>query len=109
MKKRISTIRITAPIITPIMTPLADGLVVAFEVVAVVLALLVAVPTAVEVVVLVLAKAAKTAKVLKWFTEAVIVWLTVSILTVVNCSHCPVAGLYQATYGSEPAGIRLGS
>jgi hypothetical protein len=44
----------------------------------------------------VLVKGAKTPKVLKWLTEAVIVWLTVSILTVVNCSHCLVDGLYQA-------------
>ena len=73
MKKRISKITITAPIITPIMTPLAEGFVVAVEVVTVVLVLFVTVPTAVEVVVLVLDSAAKTAKVLKWFTEAVIV------------------------------------
>ena len=57
----------------------------------------------------VLVKGAKTAKVLKWLTETVIVWLTVSILTVVNCSHFPVDGLYQAPYGVEPAGTRLGS
>ena len=73
MKKRISAITITAPIIIPITTPLAEGFVAAVGVVAVVLVLFVAVPAAVEVVVLVLDKAAKTAKVLKWFTEAVIV------------------------------------
>ena len=73
MKKRISEITITAPIITPITKPLADGFVAVVVVVAVVLVLFVAVPTAVEVEVLVLDKAAKTAKVLKWLTEAVIV------------------------------------
>jgi hypothetical protein len=72
-KKRISAITITAPIMTPITTPLAVGFVGVVVVVAVVLVLFVAVPAAVEVVVLVLDKAAKTAKVLKWSTEAVIV------------------------------------
>jgi len=60
-------------------------------------------------IVMVFDKEAKTLKVLKWLTEAVIVWLTVSILTVVNCSHFPVDGLYQAAYWVEPAGTMPGS
>jgi len=68
----------------------------------VVVGLVVVAVTAADVVVVVANRAAKTAKVLKWLTEAVIVSLTISILTVVSCSHCPVVGLYQATYGVAP-------
>jgi len=64
---------ITAPIIAPIRTPLTDDAVVVVEALVVILVFLVVVPAADEVVVVVFDRLAKTAKVLKWSTEAVIV------------------------------------
>jgi hypothetical protein len=64
---------ITAPMIAPMRTPLTDDFVVVVEAVVVILVFLVVVPAVDEVVVVVLDRLAKTAKVLKWSTEAVIV------------------------------------
>ena len=64
---------ITAPIMAPIITPLTDDAVVVVEAVVVILVFFVVVSAAVEVVVVVFDRLAKTAKVLKWSTDAVIV------------------------------------